>query len=63
MLQESVDQYNLLFLGFSFSDVQVCEIVRNNFGSKKHFAILHESEIPALKAARAAGVIPITVSS
>jgi hypothetical protein len=63
MLQESVDRYNLLFLGFSFSDIQVCEILRNNLGSKKHFTILHESELSALASAQAAGVLPITVSS
>jgi hypothetical protein len=62
-LIEACRQFNLLFLGFSFSDILVCKILQNYGHTKEHFAILHESELPAIESAQAAGVLPITVRS
>jgi hypothetical protein len=60
-LIEACRQFNLLFLGFSFSDFLVCKTLQNYSHTKEHFAILQESERPAFEAAQAAGVNPIMV--
>ncbi len=62
-LTDAVFLCNLIFIGFSFSDDRVNEILKHSGHSKKHFAFIHASEIKTIKVAKEVGVFPITLES
>ena len=62
-LRSAVEACTLLFIGFSFSDTKVAEVLQANRDRRPHFAFLHESKIEQIEAAQSHGVMPVTVSA
>jgi hypothetical protein len=61
-LKSAVEECNLLFIGFSFSDAKVAEVLQASRDRRPHFAFLNESDIEQIQAAQNLGVTPVTVS-
>jgi hypothetical protein len=62
-LINTIDNYHLIFIGFSFSDSFICNSLRRSNTKNQKFAFLHKSESNAIQAAKNAGVIPVELTS
>ncbi|MBN2350675.1 MAG: SIR2 family protein [Bacteroidales bacterium] len=62
-LTDTIKNYHVIFLGFSFLDVKVSEILKHNNPSMQHFVFVHSSESKTIKAAVHAGVKPVILEN
>jgi hypothetical protein len=59
-LQKAITGYNLIFLGTSFSDEPLCNMLEKYRGKRQHFAIV-KSDTEAAERVNQLGICPVTV--
>ena len=61
ILQKAITRYNLIFLGISFSDKPLCDMLEKHGEKRQHFAIVKEDTAAAERASQL-GIYPVMVS-
>lgn len=59
-LREAITRYSLIFLGISFSDEPLCDMLEKHRGKRQHFAIV-KSDTEAAERASQLGICPVMV--
>jgi hypothetical protein len=58
-IKDAIERFNVIFIGFSFADTHVMNVLSESKSSKRHFAFLGRDEA---QSASSLGILPIEVS-